>query len=63
MYTGLTFQYLGVAALLDSGWSIIVLPIVLFVLVRTVISREETYLKDAFGSDYGAYTARVRRWL
>ena len=63
MYTGLTFQYLGVAALLDSGWSIIVLPIVLFVLVRTVISREETYLKDAFGADYSAYTSRVRRWL
>jgi protein-S-isoprenylcysteine O-methyltransferase Ste14 len=40
-----------------------VLPIVLLVLVRTVISREEAYLKDAFGADYGAYTARVRRWL
>jgi protein-S-isoprenylcysteine O-methyltransferase Ste14 len=63
MYTGLTFQYLGVAALIDSGWPIIVLPIVLFVLFRTVISREESYLKDAFGADYGAYTARVRRWL
>jgi len=63
MYTGLTFEYLGAAALLDSGWAIIVLPIVLFVLVRTVISREESYLNDAFGADYGAYKARVRRWL
>jgi len=63
MYTGLTLQYLGGAALLDSWWPIIVLPIVLFVLVRTVISREETYLNDAFGADYGAYTTRVRRWL
>jgi protein-S-isoprenylcysteine O-methyltransferase Ste14 len=63
MYTGLTVQYLGVAALIDSGWPIIVLPIVLFVLVRTVISREEAYLNDAFGADYGAYSARVRRWL
>ena len=63
MYTGLTVAYLGGAALLDSGWPIIVLPIVLFVLVRTVLSREETYLNHAFGADYGAYTARVRRWL
>jgi protein-S-isoprenylcysteine O-methyltransferase Ste14 len=63
MYTGLTFQYLGVAALLNSGWPIIVLPIVLFVLFRTVIAREEAYLNDAFGVDFGAYTARVRRWL
>jgi protein-S-isoprenylcysteine O-methyltransferase Ste14 len=63
MYTGLTAQYLGLAALLDSAWPIIVLPIVLLVLVRTVISREEAYLNDAFRADYGAYTARVRRWL
>jgi len=63
MYTGLTFEYLGAAALLDSGWAIIALPIVLFVLVRTVISREESYLNDAFGADYATYTARVRRWL
>ena len=63
MYTGLTVAYLGGAALLDSGWPIIVLPIVLFVLVRTVVSREETYLNHAFGADHGAYTARVRRWL
>ena len=63
MYTGLTVAYFGGAALLDSAWPIIVLPIVLFVLVRTVVSREETYLNHAFGADYGAYTARVRRWL
>ena len=63
MYTGLTMQYVGGAVLLDSGWPIIVLPIVLFVLVRTVISREEEYLNNAFGADYGAYTTRVRRWL
>ncbi len=31
--------------------------------IHTVISREEKYLNDAFGADYGAYTARVRRWL
>jgi protein-S-isoprenylcysteine O-methyltransferase Ste14 len=63
MYTGLTVAFLGGAALLDSAWPIIVLPIVLIVLIRTVISREEAYLHQAFGADYGAYTARVRRWL
>jgi protein-S-isoprenylcysteine O-methyltransferase Ste14 len=63
MYTGLTLEYLGGAALLDSAWPIIVLPIVLIVLIRTVISREEAYLDRAFGADYIAYTARVRRWL
>lgn len=63
MYTGLTLEYLGGAVLFDSAWPIIVLPIVLVVLVRRVISREEAYLNQAFSADYAAYTARVRRWL
>ena len=63
MYTGLTLQYLGGAALLDSAWPIVLLPIVLVVLIRGVISREEAYLHEAFGADYGAYSGRVRRWL
>ena len=63
MYTGLTLQYLGGAALLDSAWPIIVLPIVLVVLFKTVISREERYLTDAFGVEYTQYVASVRRWL
>ena len=63
MYTGLTMQYLGAAALLDSAWPIIVLPVVILILVKTVISREEMYLRDAFRAEYTGYTASVRRWL
>jgi protein-S-isoprenylcysteine O-methyltransferase Ste14 len=63
MYTGLTLQYLGASALLDSAWPIIVLPVVLLVLFNTVIKREERYLTDAFGTEYSGYVARVRRWL
>jgi protein-S-isoprenylcysteine O-methyltransferase Ste14 len=63
MYTGLTIQYLGVSALVNSAWPIIVLPIVLFVLIKTVISREEMYLADAFGAEYHGYISRVRRWV
>jgi len=63
MYTGLTLQYLGGTTLLNSAWPIILLPIVLIVLIRRVISREEAYLNQAFSADYAAYSARVRRWL
>ena len=63
MYTGLTIAYLGGSALLDSAWPIIVLPIVLVTLFKTVISREEMYLTDAFGAEYTDYVASVRRWL
>src|ERR1700682_4474965 len=47
MYTGLTIVYLGGSALVDSSWPIVLLPIVLLILVNTVISREEMYLRDA----------------
>ena len=63
MYTGLTLQYLGGAALIDSAWPIILLPIVLVILLKTVILREEMYLTDAFGVEYTGYAASVRRWL
>jgi|SRR3981081_675077 protein-S-isoprenylcysteine O-methyltransferase Ste14 len=63
MYTGMTIAYIGLAALMDSAWPLIVLPLVLIALVRMVISREEAYLSYAFGVEYSAYQARVRRWL
>lgn len=63
MYLGLTIAYMGAAALLNSAWPVILLPIVLIVLVSFVISREERYLSDAFGAAYAAYCARVRRWV
>jgi protein-S-isoprenylcysteine O-methyltransferase Ste14 len=63
MYTGLTLQYLGGSALINSAWPIIVLPIVLLILIQTVILREERYLRDAFGVEYAGYVASVRRWL
>ena len=63
MYTGMTIAYLGGAVLLGTWWPVVLLPIVLVMLVRFVVRREERYLSDAFGSEYAAYCARVRRWL
>jgi protein-S-isoprenylcysteine O-methyltransferase Ste14 len=63
MYTGLTIAYLGGSDLIDSAWPIIVLPVVLLILIKTVILREEMYLRDAFGAEYTGYAASVRRWL
>ena len=63
MYVGLTIAYLGGAAVINSAWPLILLPVVLVVLVRSVVSREEQYLSDAFGDQFTAYRSRVRRWL
>ena len=63
MYLGLTLVYLGTTVLLNSVWPLVLLPVVLFLLRRFVIDREERYLAGAFGSDYAEYQRRVRRWL
>lgn len=63
MYTGLTFAYIGVSALLGTAWPLLLLPLVLFIVLRFVIQREERYLQDAFGSEYAEWCGRVRRWL
>jgi protein-S-isoprenylcysteine O-methyltransferase Ste14 len=63
MYTGLTLAYVGLSLYMNSGWPLLALPIVLALLVRLVVRREEAYLRSAFPDEYVAYQARVRRWL
>jgi protein-S-isoprenylcysteine O-methyltransferase Ste14 len=63
MYTGMTLLYLGIAVHLNSGWAFLLLPLVLFLLHRFVIRREERYLSAEFGQAYDEYRARVKRWV
>ena len=62
-YLGLTMLYAGIAVLRNSLWAILLLPLVLYVIQREVIGREERYLERTFGEEYLAYKARVRRWV
>jgi protein-S-isoprenylcysteine O-methyltransferase Ste14 len=62
MYVGLTLSYIGLAILLDSGWSLLLLPVVILALTRFVIEREERYMETAFGDEYRAYQREVGRW-
>lgn len=63
MYVGLTFAYLGEAALLKQIWPVIVLPLMIAYLNWTVIPVEEAKLKEAFQDEYERYRASVRRWF
>jgi len=63
MYMSLTALYLGLTIILRSWWPLILLPVVLLIIRRYVIAREERYLAGAFPLEYPAYCARVRRWL
>ncbi len=62
-YLALAMIYAGIAVLRNSLWAILVLPLVVFVIQREVIGREERYLESAFGEEYLAYKRRVRRWM
>ncbi|HMB90540.1 MAG TPA: isoprenylcysteine carboxylmethyltransferase family protein [Rhodothermales bacterium] len=63
MYLGLALIYVGVSALFAALWPLLLLPLPVLVMNCRVIPMEERQMAEAFGADYGAYTARVRRWL
>jgi protein-S-isoprenylcysteine O-methyltransferase Ste14 len=63
MYTGMTGLYFALTLLLNDAWPLLFLPVVLLLLVRLVITREERYLSMAFPSEYAEYRRQVRRWL
>ena len=63
MYLGLAITYVGLSLALNTAWPVILLPLMLWLLIRTVIVPEEKYLEAAFGEEYLDYKRRVRRWL
>jgi protein-S-isoprenylcysteine O-methyltransferase Ste14 len=62
-YLGMALIYVGIALLGDSLWALAPLPLVLAVIDRGVIAREERYLERKFGREYLEYKAGVRRWV
>jgi protein-S-isoprenylcysteine O-methyltransferase Ste14 len=62
-YLALAMIYAGIAVLRNSPWAILLLPVVLVVIQREVIGREERYLERTFGEEYRDYKTRVRRWV
>lgn len=63
IYLSFTLLYAGIAAARNSLTMLLPLPIVLLLVQRGVIKREEAYLARKFGDDYVQYKNRVRRWL
>jgi protein-S-isoprenylcysteine O-methyltransferase Ste14 len=63
MYVSLTVGYIGLALILNTGWPIAFLPLVIVLLSVLVIRREEQYLSRRFPDQYLSYRRRVRRWL
>jgi protein-S-isoprenylcysteine O-methyltransferase Ste14 len=62
-YLSLTILYAGIAVLRNALWALLLVPLVVYVIRREVIEREERYLERTFGEEYLAYKRRVRRWM
>jgi len=63
IYISLTLFYSGLAMLINSIWPFMLLPVVVLIMNRGVIDREERYLERKFGKVYTSYKERVHRWL
>lgn len=63
IYLALAIIYIGISIYFNTLWPFLLLPLVLIVVQRGVVDREERYLEGKFGSDYIDYKSRVRRWI
>src|SRR5215212_3819237 len=54
-YLSLAMIYAGIAILRNALWAILFLPLLLLVIQRKLIEREERYLERTFGEEYLAY--------
>lgn len=63
VYLSMTLLYVAIALVFNTAWPLLLLPLVLLVMHRGVILREERYLDGKFGDQYRDYKLRVRRWL
>jgi protein-S-isoprenylcysteine O-methyltransferase Ste14 len=61
-YLSMTMIYAGVSALRNALWPILVLPLVVYVIQRDQVEREEQYMERIFGEEYLTYKRSVRRW-
>ena len=63
IYLAMAMLYSGIAILANALWPLLLLPIILRIINRGVIDREEAYLERKFGQQYLKYKQQVQRWL
>jgi protein-S-isoprenylcysteine O-methyltransferase Ste14 len=63
LYLSMTLLYGGISALANALPAALLLPIVLHLMRRGVIEREERYLERKFGDVYLRYKVKAPRWI
>lgn len=62
IYLGDALMLAGAASAWDAA-SLLLVPVFMAVIARRFIAGEEAGMRTAFGAEFDAYAARVRRWL
>src|SRR5688572_1662601 len=63
IYLAMVLCLTGIAILLGSLAPFLIIPLVVWLIQRYVITAEEQMLEATFGDTYRHYKQRVRRWL
>ncbi len=63
LYLALLLVLAAIAIIKNSMWLVLGTGALLLLLDRYIVIREEAAIANAFGAEYSAYVARVRRWL
>jgi len=63
IYVSMAAGLVGIALVFGTLTPVIAVPLFVLLIRRRFIAVEEAMLEEAFGDDYRAYKARVRRWL
>ncbi|MBU0695794.1 MAG: isoprenylcysteine carboxylmethyltransferase family protein [Bacteroidetes bacterium] len=63
MYLGLLTLYTGIAFFNGNLWTFLFIPLVIWVVTKFIIVKEERYLGRAFGTEFIDYCKKVRRWI
>jgi protein-S-isoprenylcysteine O-methyltransferase Ste14 len=63
MYLSMLLIYIGLALWFDLFWVIVLSLVVVLLVERLVIRKEELYLEAKFGEEYRQYKREVGRWL
>lgn len=63
MYVSLALLTIAAGLFRGTWWPIVLLVPTLAIVQQFIILPEERYLRRRFGTEYDAYTSRVRRWL
>lgn len=63
LYLSFTLLYISISLLVNTVWTLLLLPAVLIAMRRGVIEREERYLERRFGEQYLRYKGQVPRWM